>query len=106
MMKQWNAFAKDLYEMVEKNLELMEKFARIAVEQNEKAAAKNIEAYFNLVEQNVATLNTMWKDSCKNREELRNVYIENMKNLYKGFTKVYKETVEKTTEGMTAKNTK
>lgn len=103
MMNQWNDFSKDLYEMVEKNMELMEKFGKMAVEQNEKHAAKNVEAYFNLVEQNVGTLSQMWKESCKNREELREVYTANMKKVYKSMTKVYNETVEQMTEKVEGK---
>lgn len=95
MMNGFNDFMKEMNELTNKNLEMMNKFWKTSIEQNDGNVEKNIQSYFQYLNTNIDYLNTIWNSNVKTNNELRNTYNENMKNLYDHFTKVYRETIEK-----------
>jgi len=103
MINYYNDFMKEMNELNTKNLEMMNKFWKAAIEQNDENIEKNITSYFGYLNTNINYLNTIWNSSVKNNQELRKTYTENMNTLHQNFTKIYKETAEKITSKMEAK---
>ena len=103
MMNYYNDFMKEMNELNTRNLEMVNKFWKAAIEQNDENIEKNIGSYFGYLNTNINYLNTIWNSSIKNNAELRKTYTENMNNLQQNFTKIYKETTEKMTSKMETK---
>jgi len=102
-MNYYNDFMKEMNELNIKNLEMINKFWKSAIEQNDENIEKNIGSYFGYLNANIDYLNTVWNSSVKNNAELRKAYTENMNNLQQNFTRIYKETTEKMAAKMEAK---
>lgn len=96
-MNNWTEFAKDFNEMVGKNFEVMNKYCKATIEQNETVTRTAMDNYFNYFQNNVTYMKDLWETSIKDREELRGLYNENMKKVYDNFTNIYNETVTKYT---------
>lgn len=97
----WNEFTKEMTEFSNKNLEVINKFWKTAIEQNQDIVAKNMETYFNYLNGSVNHLNTMWNTYSKESDEFRKAYAERMDTMYKNFTTIYRETIEKATTPQT-----
>jgi len=93
MNKNWNDFTKEMNEFNTKNLEVMDKFWKAAMEQNQEVVAKNIENYFTYLNGSVNYLNTMYKNFATESDEFKKLYSEKIDGMYKNFTKIYTETV-------------
>jgi len=96
-MNNWTEFAKDFNEMVGKNFEVMSKYCKATIDQNETVAKTTMDNYFNYLQTNVNYMRDLWETSIKDREDLRVLYNENMKKVYDNMTKVYNDTVTKFT---------
>ncbi len=100
MMNFYRDFMKEMTEINAKNLEMMNKFWKAAIEQNDENIEKNISSYFGYLNGNISHLNSIWNSSIKNNAELRKIYTENMNSLYENFARVYKETTGKMSSKM------
>lgn len=87
----WNELAKDFNEMTNRNLEMINKFWKTSVEQQNEFLVKNTEQYFNHLNTNINYLNTMWKNSVAGRADLQKIYAEKMETLKDNMTKAYRE---------------
>jgi len=103
-MTGWNEFTKEMNEFTTRNLEIMNKYYRTAIEQNDGNIAKNVETYFGFLNTNINYLNTLWTSYARDHKDVREKYTENMNTLITNVTKIYRDTVEKATETTTKSN--
>jgi len=96
MNNQLNDLAKSYNEYAIKNLEMVNKFYKLTIEENQQYVLNNSQTFFTQISANLNYLMTAYNSYIKDRETLNKAYMDNMDKLYKNFQKVYADVCEKT----------
>lgn len=97
MNTQINELAKSYNEYAIKNLEMVNKFYKLTIEENQQYILNNSQNLFTQISSNMNYLMNTYNTCIKDRETLNKAYIENMDKLYQNFQKTYRDVCEKTT---------
>lgn len=94
MNDKMNELARSYNEYALKNLEMMNKFYKLAAEDSQKYLLENSQNLFSQISSNMNYLMAMYNSCIRDRETLTRQYIDNMDRLYKNFQELYRGVCE------------
>ena len=93
-MNKWMEFANENAKLINNNFEVMNKFWTASLDTTNTYTEKNVELFFDHMNNNVDLLQDIYKTTTKTNKELRPIFQKNIAKLNTRIQEVFEETMK------------
>lgn len=96
-MNKWTEFTTEYAQLINENLQVMNKFWNASLEQNSGYTKKNMELFFDHMNRNVELMHEIHNNATRSNEELKVIFQQNIEKFNTRYQKIYEETIKSVT---------
>lgn len=93
-MNKWMDFTNEYSQFIKGNFEVMNKFWKASMGQNDEYTKKNMEIFFDHMNRNVEFMQDLWASTVSTNDELKQAFRSNIENFNNRYQKIYEESVK------------